>query len=208
MRSIDKHKKIYREKGTMLLSYDNLDYPLTNENVQELEKFCHEVDKEYISIGDAGEKNNLLVGRFMTDIEKPEVVQNPYSEKVISILTEKKLMNFLKKILDAKQEIFLRRIQFNQIDKDCFVGYHLDIDSNPDYIAAVVIQFSDLYKGGIYRVYQNDGNFSDFKSGYGDIIISNCNYAHEVTKVTEGERKSLVFFVSYSGAENKRIRNN
>jgi len=208
MSSLDEHKKNYAEKGTLLLSYDNLDFPLTKENIEKLEKFCQEVDKEYITIGDAGEKNNLLVGRFMTDIEKPKVVQNPYSKNVISILTEKKLMLFLKKILDAKQEIFLRRIQFNQIDKNCFVGYHLDTDSNPDYIAAVVIQFSDLYKGGIYRVYQKDGKFFDYKSGYGDMIISNCNYPHEVTKVTEGERKSLVFFVSYSDGDNRRNTNN
>jgi predicted 2-oxoglutarate/Fe(II)-dependent dioxygenase YbiX len=206
MSFINIHKKNYLEKGTLLLPYDNLDFPLTKENIQELEKLCQEVDKEYISIGDAGEKNNLLVGRFMTDIEKPEVVQNPYSDKVIKILSEKKLINFIKKILDVNQEIFLRRIQFNQIDKNCFVGYHLDTDSNPDYIAAVVIQFSDLYKGGIYRVYQKDGKFSDFKSSYGDIIISNCKYPHEVTKVTEGERKSLVFFVSHSDTQNKRIR--
>jgi predicted 2-oxoglutarate/Fe(II)-dependent dioxygenase YbiX len=205
MSFINIHKKNYLEKGTMLLPYDNSDYPLTKENVQELQKLCYEVEKEYISIGDAGEKNNLLVGRFMTDIKKPEVVQNLYSDKVIKILSEKKLINFIKKILDVNQEIFLRRIQFNQIDKNCFVGYHLDTDSNPDYIAAVVIQFSDLYKGGIYRVYQNDGSFSDFKSSYGDIIISNCKYPHEVTKVTEGERKSLVFFVSHSDTENKRI---
>ena len=39
-----------------------------------------EVDKEYISIGDAGE-NNLLVGRFMTDVKKPEVVNNGYSAR-------------------------------------------------------------------------------------------------------------------------------
>ena len=149
MSFINIHKKNYLEKGTMLLPYDNSDYPLTKENVQELQKLCYEVEKEYISIGDAGEKNNLLVGRFMTDIKKPEVVQNLYSDKVIKILSEKKLINFIKKILDVNQEIFLRRIQFNQIDKNCFVGYHLDTDSNPDYIAAVVIQFSDLYKGGI-----------------------------------------------------------
>ena len=101
MSSLDEHKKNYAEKGTLLLSYDNLDFPLTKENIEELEKFCQEVDKEYITIGDAGEKNNLLVGRFMTDIEKPKVVQNPYSKNVISILTEKKLMLFLKKILKA-----------------------------------------------------------------------------------------------------------
>ena len=37
-----------------------------------------------------------------------------------------------------------------------------------------------------------------------DSIISNCNYAHEVTKVESGNRKSLVFFVSKEAGKNKR----
>ena len=60
------------------------------------------------------------------------------------------------------------------------------------------------FEGGLYRVYQKDESFFDYKSGYGDLIISNCKYPHEVTKVTEGERKSLVFFVSNHGSKNRR----
>lgn len=204
MNNLDLYKNNYKNKGTMLLPYGEEEYPLSKEDILELEKCCREVDKEYISIGDAGEKNNLLVGRFMTDVKKPEVVNNGYSARVIRILSSRNLMNFIKKILGVEEEIFLRRIQFNQIDSNCFVGHHLDKDSNPDYIAAIVIQIGKLYKGGIYRVYQKDGSFFDYTSSYGDLIISDCNYPHEVTKVTEGERKSLVFFVSNSNDLNKR----
>ena len=41
MSFINIHKKNYLEKGTMLLPYDNSDYPLTKENVQELQKLCY-----------------------------------------------------------------------------------------------------------------------------------------------------------------------
>ena len=51
-------------------------------------------------------------------------------------------------------------------------------------------------KGGKYRVYQKDGSYFDYTSTYGDLIISNCTYPHEVTRVTSGQRKSLVFFIS------------
>ena len=45
---------------------------------------------------------------------------------------------------------------------------------------------------------------NDFTSDFGDLIISNCNYPHEVTKVESGNRKSLVFFVSNDAGKNKR----
>ena len=63
--------------------------PISNEDFLDLKKYCSKVEKEFIKIGDAGEKNHLLVGRFITDEKKPEVVKNKYSKKVISILKKK-----------------------------------------------------------------------------------------------------------------------
>ena len=153
-----------------------------------------ECRKRIYEIGDAGEKNHLLVGRFITDVKKPKIVKNKYSKKVISILKKKKLVNFIKKILKTKKNIHFRRVQFNEIGKNCFVGYHLDIDSNPDYIAACVIQLGSKFKGGIYRVYQKKSKkFYDYAPSKGSLIISNCLYPHEVTKVKSGKRGSLIF---------------
>ena len=196
----------YNQKGTIVLTKDSNLNPIASSDIQKLSIYCEEVDKEYIEIGDAGEKNNLLVGRFMTDVDRPQIIKNAYSEKVINILKKSELKEFISKILNLKKEFYLRRIQFNQIDKDCFVGYHLDVDSNPDYIAAGVIQLGREYVGGKYRVYQKDGSFYDYKTSYGDLILSNCKFPHEVTKVTEGERKSLVFFISAHDNENRRKR--
>ena len=68
-----------------------------------------------------------------------------------------------------------------------------------------MIQLGNNFKGGIYRVYQKDKSFNDFHPSKGSLIISNCNYPHEVTKVTMGERKSfLVFFISNHFDKNKR----
>mgnify|MGYP003705846561 FL=1 len=204
MEKIIEHKNNFDNKGTILVNTSDVVHPLSEDDINQLNLFCEKVDKEYISIGDAGESNNLLVGRFMTDIEKPLVVENPYSEKVIKILSQEKVIKFIKKILNIDEEVFLRRVQFNQIDKDCFVGYHLDTDSNPDYLAAGVIQLGKNYKGGLYRVYQKNNSYFDYKSTFGDLIISNCNYPHEVTKVLDGERKSLVFFISNNSGKNNR----
>ena len=197
-------KKNYSTKGTILVNKDDEINPISKEDLNELLSCCEKVDKEFVEIGDAGESNNLLVGRFMTDVKKPEIVKNPFSEKVLSILSKQKVFDFIKKISGSMGNLYLRRVQFNQIDKGNFVGYHLDTDSNPDYIAACVVQLGSDYTGGKYRVHQKDGTHNDFTSGFGDLIISNCNYPHEVTKVESGNRKSLVFFVSNDAGKNKR----
>tara|TARA_E500000178_G_scaffold356619_1_gene436151 strand:- start:5190 stop:5819 length:630 start_codon:yes stop_codon:yes gene_type:complete len=197
--------KNYEKKGTIMVPFSSSTNPLSDEDFSKLKNYCTNVEKEFIEIGDAGEKNHLLVGRFITDVKKPVIVKNKYSKKVISILKKKKLVNFIKKILKTKKNIHLRRVQFNEIGKNCFVGYHLDVDSNPDYLAACVIQLGSKFKGGIYRVYQKKSKkFYDYAPSKGSLIISNCLYPHEVTKVKAGKRGSLVFFVSYKKGLNKR----
>ena len=203
-KKIIEYKKEYKKKGTVMIPFEENVNPLTEKDFKILYEYCEKVEKEFIEIGDAGESNNLMVGRFMTDKLKPEIVKNPYSNKVIEILSGNKIISFIKKILDLNNEIIYRRIQYNQINNGNFVGYHLDTDSNPDYIAACVLQIGDNYTGGKYRVYQKDGSHFDYRSGFGDLIISNCTYPHEVTKVESGNRKSLVFFISEHAGENKR----
>lgn len=194
----------YKKRGTVLLPFSNKLNPLDNSDFKKLKNYCSGVNKEFIKIGDAGEKNHLLVGRFMTDVKKPKIIKNKYSKKLLSILKREKVTNLIKKVLNTKKKLYIRRVQFNQISKNCFVGYHLDVDSNPDYVAACVIQLGSNFKGGIYRVYQKNRKFYDYLPTTGSLIISNCLYPHEVTKVTKGKRGSLVFFVSFSKGFNKR----
>ena len=94
---MNKYSESYLNNGTAYISID--ESPLSNDDLEKLNMFCSEVDKEFIEIGDAGEPNHLLVGRFMTDIDKPEKVNNNFSEKVIEILSSKKVINFIQKNL-------------------------------------------------------------------------------------------------------------
>ena len=203
--NLENYKNKYVKFGTVMVPFENSNCPLTSEDIDELSNCCEKVEKEFVSIGDAGEKNFVHVGRFMTDIKKPEVVKNNFSEKVINILSKVTIKKFIKSVIGCDEELFYRRIQFNQIDKDCFVGYHLDKDSNPDYLAACVIQLGKDYDGGLYRVYQrSEKKYIDYKPPFASLIISNCDFPHEVTKVEKGNRKSLVFFVSKENGLNKR----
>ena len=69
------YKDSYSDKGTILVGKDDESNPINKDELNELLTCCEKVNKEFIEIGDAGESNNLLVGRFMTDVKKPEVVQ-------------------------------------------------------------------------------------------------------------------------------------
>jgi len=205
---MNKHFENYFNNGTAYVKIN--DSPLSEKDLDNLNKFCNEVEKEFIKIGDAGETNYLHVGRFMTDVEEPEKVDNQFSEKVIEILSSKKMLGFIKEVCNLKDDVYIRRIQYNEIGKDCFVGYHLDKDSNPDYIAAIVLQLGTNFNGGLYRVFNkfNKKKYIDYKPGYGSLLISDCNYPHEVTRVESGKRGSLVFFISKNNGKNPRKKKN
>lgn len=199
------YKKKYSERGTVYL--ERTETPFLKKDLNILEDCCNKVKKEFIQIGDAGESNHLWVGRFMSDKDRPRILNKNLSKHVIGILDNNKVKNFVKDIIGFDYEIFIRRIQFNNIEKDCFIGHHLDTDSNPDYLCACVIQLGKDYSGGFYRVYQKNNSHIDYKSNYQSLIISDCNYPHEVTKVTNGSRQSLVFFFSGHDKKNRRKYN-
>jgi len=202
--SLDFFQKDYFSKGTAYI--DGKNFIFNETEMSKIVEYCSSVEKELITVGDADELNHVYVGRFMTDIKKPEIVKNDYSDGLIEILGSEKVKSLIKFITDTKEDIHLRRVQYNEITENCFVGYHLDTDSNPDYLAACVIQLGHNFEGGLYRVYNKDNkdSFNDFKPNFGSLIVSNCNFPHEVTKVTKGTRGSLVFFLSKNSGMNKR----
>ncbi len=85
----------YKKFGTVMISGDSDINPLSSKNFMDLSNCCKNVEKEFVKIGDAGEENHLLVGRFMTDVKGPKIVENPFSKKVLSILSQKKKNGFL-----------------------------------------------------------------------------------------------------------------
>ena len=139
--------------------------------------------------------NHVHVGRFMTDVKKPEIVNEKFSSLLLKILQQKHILEYIKKSIgvDKNDNLYMRRVQFNQIDKDCFVGYHLDIDSNPDYLIACVLQLGSNFDGGTYKVYKTKDEIYNYNPNYGSLIISDCKLPHEVTKV-ERVIENLGFF--------------
>ena len=102
--NLENYKNKYEKFGTVMVPFENSNCPLTSEDIDELSNCCEKVEKEFVSIGDAGEKNFVHVGRFMTDIKKPEVVKNNFSEKVINILSKVTIKKFIKSVIGCDEE--------------------------------------------------------------------------------------------------------
>ena len=196
-------KSDYVNKGTIMLEDNNNIF--STPELQELEKLADKLPFEHIEIGDADEPNFLEVGRLITDVDESRFVNEDISNKVFSIVGSEKRMEFYKFLLNEK-DLFIRRMQYNVMGKNCFVGLHLDTDSNPDYLVAVVVQLGGNFEGGEYVVYGGDIPPRSFSPPRFSVIFSNCEYEHEVKKVKSGLRKSLVFFLSTNNGKNKRIR--
>ena len=174
-----------------------------NEELNKIKElvFHPEMPIETIQIGDVGEPNRVDVSRFVVDRSMPQLVNIKYAKPLIDILFSEKSQNFFKSFFD-KENLYLRRCQLNTIGEGGFIGKHLDCDSNPDYLAAIIIHFDENFKGGDFIYYPNDIPHK-IHASKDCLIISSCSIEHEVKKVTHGKRSTLVFFLSEEKSINK-----
>ncbi|MEC8074355.1 MAG: 2OG-Fe(II) oxygenase [Pseudomonadota bacterium] len=196
------NRKKLKNDGTIMI--DSRDSFIQSKDFVKIENTLKKIPKEFVTIGDAGEKNYVHVSRLMTDIKKPIIVNKRFSKIVIDLLNKKYKSHF-EQITNHKK-LFIRRAQVNVMFKNSFVGYHLDIDSNPDYLYAVILQLGSNFTGGLYVVYKKGKKPKKFKPNYKSIIISDCKIPHEVSKVKSGKRISFVFFLSKNFKANKRLK--
>lgn len=200
------HETLLREGTVTLDSGENL---LTESEWSRLDQLTSRdsIPYERITIGDADELNCVEVGRFMTDIQEPVQVNRQASDELLSIVGSPKMMRFYEELLGV-EGLCIRRCQVNVCGQGSFVGPHLDTDSNPDYLSPVVLQFSGDYEGGDYVVHHAKLGPQRYRVGRNAMLISRCDIPHEVTRVTRGVRKSLVFFLSRHAGKNRRWTQN
>ena len=193
------------EYGTILLTMG--EHPLDLQEFERLDQLSDisRVPYEHVLIGDAGEQNFVDVARFMTDVEEPLRVNGDSADEVMAILGSPKMQDFYDQVVATN--LVIRRCQVNVLQKGGFVGFHLDTDSNPDYVSPIVLQFSSDYAGGDYVVHHPVHSAQGFRMPRYSMIVSSCNLPHEVTEVTSGRRKSLVYFLSHHAGKNRRWEN-
>lgn len=174
----------------------------SNEEIFQLTKLCKTLPEEHIIVGDAGEKNDVYVGRIIIDLggELPKVVNAPISTEILKILKSKQ--TFFDDLFQEKMVI--RRCQVNRLVENSFIGRHLDAASNPSYHVAVVVQLSKSYEGGEFVIYPQDKPDIISKTKFGDVVVTRSDIEHSVSPVKSGERTSLVYFYSKNTKENPR----
>ncbi len=183
---------------------------LTKEEVEFISTATKYFPLEHILIGDAGESNNCKVGRLIEDHPQslPKQVNIELSEPILKLYRTDKAKKFFAKFLIKESPQIARRCQFNLLGTGAFVGRHLDIDSNPDYQLATVLQLGNNFEGGEFVVYpskeSSENEAQIIKPEYGSMVISNARYEHEVKRVSKGERLSFVTFISNDIGNNKR----
>lgn len=160
---------------------------------------------ETVHIGDAGEPNKVEVGRLMTDVEQPLVVNESISRRMLDILCTPHRLRFMENLL-GRPALHLRRAQINNMHKGSFIGKHVDQDSNPDYEVSTVLQFGRAFEGGEFVIHLPDGRKNVIEPTYRSVTITRCDLAHEVRPVLGGVRTSLVYFVSEHAGHNRRVR--
>lgn len=181
---------------------------LNEDEVKRIERYLLEFPLEDITIGDAGEINNCQVGRLMEDQpeEYPRQLNNHLSTPILNLFKKREAQSFFRPYLKSNGEQTIRRCQFNLLKKGCFVGRHLDTDSNPNYEIACVLQLGSKFKGGEFTVFPNKDSTEEdsqvIKPEFGSITISKCKVEHAVNIVLDGTRTSLVAFISNDSDRN------
>ncbi|QJE03672.1 2OG-Fe(II) oxygenase (plasmid) [Massilia forsythiae] len=158
---------------------------------------------ETVDVGDAGEPNKVEVGRLMTDVEQPLVVNESISKKMLKIICAPSRLKFMENLLGISP-LSVRRAQINKMHAGSFIGRHVDQDSNPDYEVSIVLQFGRAFDGGEFIIQLPDGSQNVIVPTFRSITITRCDFAHEVRPVLAGTRTSLVYFVSRHAGLNRR----
>ena len=194
----------FEEQGTLL--FNDIEFPLTSAEWQYIENIIDDVEYEHIVGGDAGEGHSVWVSRFYNDVEKP-VALHPRAKEISDIIMSSKMKNLYKKIFGTG-ELCLRRCQVNLLNEGDYIGLHVDQDSNPDYLATVVLHFDSGYRGGEFITrdkQRGDHSYSPYKRA---ALVNDCSIPHEVKAVESGQRKTLACFLSTNFSDSNHHRKN
>ncbi|MGA1100832.1 2OG-Fe(II) oxygenase [Alphaproteobacteria bacterium LSUCC0684] len=190
----------YKKTGIAIFKAGEI---FTKDEVDMLSVHASTLPEEHVIVGDAGEPNDVYVGRVKIDRagEWSRIVPGAAPMAIIEILlTKHHIFTDL-----FGYDMHLRRCQVNRLGEGAFIGRHLDAVSNPTYHAAVVIQLSKDYDGGEFAIYPEGAKKPIVKkTGYGDVVVTRCDVEHEVFRVKGGQRISLVYFYSEFGGVNPR----
>lgn len=201
-RSIDQLAEEFKRDGAVLISSDEL--PMSEVDWQQLESILASMEYEKVVGGDTGDAHSVWVGRFINDVNKPERL-HPRTGEVLNILLSDSMYQFFSSIIGASP-LCVRRCQANRLLEGDFIGYHVDQDTTPDYMATAIFQFSGAYQGGEFVVHHpQKGDFPiDFPKF--SVLLNSGDIPHQVMSVKQGVRSTLACFFSTNFGPTRKPR--
>lgn len=202
VRSAEQLADEFRQNGAVLIAAEEL--PMGKADWQQLDAILNGMDYEKVVGGDTGDAHSVWVGRFVNDVTRPEYL-HPLTDRVLGILMSQKMHQFFSRLIGAGP-LCVRRCQANRLESGDFIGYHIDQDTTPDYLATAIFQLSGAYQGGEFIVYHPDrGDFPmDFPRF--SVLLNRGDIPHEVTSVKQGTRSTLACFFSTNFGPTRKPR--
>lgn len=197
-------EKKFETQGTLLFTQEEV--PMEEGEWRQLEKILDEVEYEHVVGGDAGEGHSVQVCRFYNDVERPTALHDR-SPDVSHIVMSEKMRSFYKRFTGT-DKLCLRRCQANLLNEGDFIGLHKDQDSSPCYFATVVFHFGSQCSGGDFVTYDVKRGEKSYHPSKRSVLVNNCSIPHEVSKVVEGERRTLACFLSKDFGPSHKYGNN
>lgn len=177
-------------EGTVVIPQENI--PLTPTDWQTLSAVLDNLEYENIHTGDTDESTSVKVFRV-----KKEMDEKIYHPQLLEIINSPAMKKYIAHILNI-DEYIVERCQCHIYYEGDFVSKHQDNQSCRDFKYAFMILLDGEYEGGDFCVHadENGGTYSYYPQK-NSLIITKCSMAHEVKKVTKGERKVIVGFLKF-----------
>lgn len=112
-----------------------------------------------------------------------------------------KLKNFFEQNTSIKIKTLKKQIHFHIYSEGDYFGVHNDIRDKRVYSVGVLL--NDDFNGGEFKIY--DKTEIILKKEIGNTYIFDVKLNHEITKITKGNRYSLIWFLQHFHLENNNI---
>jgi predicted 2-oxoglutarate/Fe(II)-dependent dioxygenase YbiX len=137
-----------------------------------------------------------IINSFYISSEKWKNIDRSYESNLIQCNDNTKwifdrLVNFFEKNSDYSIINLKKEIHFHIFKKNDWFGLHND--SRDFRLFSIGVILNDDYSGGEFKIY--DSGESLIKKEIGNTYVFNVETSHEVTKITDGIRYSLIWFI-------------
>lgn len=158
---------------------------------------------------------NLIPNLQNTDghqkYSKNDSVDVSFDEYKISITNDtnwfiKKLQNYVEEVLHIKLNILNTDVHVLKYKINDEFSLHIDYDPNPDgRIYTIGILLNDTFEGGDFILYPTKSEKIILDKAIGCTYLFDTTTPHEVTKITNGERYTLIVHIRNSEIQKRNL---